>query len=189
MVGRYPTNKLIGRNPLPKQQPKPPFTHSVMPQRRPFGITHRFQRLFQSEGYVGYVLLTLSPLYLSEDVRARLACLIHTASVRSEPGSNPSVELIWLCFFESSSPSQPFPDRAVRLFTGGTDKHEAKIRSHSNSRVTLFSKNWSHAHHHRSGSHGAPRGQYKHEGDPCGTSSPGRSRCQVSAKRHHRLRR
>ncbi len=26
LVGRYPTNKLIGRNPLPKQQPKPPFT-------------------------------------------------------------------------------------------------------------------------------------------------------------------
>ena len=81
-----------------------------MPTGRPFGITHRFQRLFQSKRYVGYVLLTLSPLYSSEDFRARLACLIHTASVRSEPGSNPSVELIWLCFFVESSPnSQPFP--------------------------------------------------------------------------------
>ena len=65
----------------------------------PSGIIHRFQWLFRSEGYVGYVLLTLSPLYLSEDVRARLACLIHAASVRSEPGSNPSVEfvLVSLC--------------------------------------------------------------------------------------------
>ena len=116
-----------------------------MPQERPFGITHRFQRLFQSEGYVGYVLLTLSPLYLSEDVRARLACLIHTASVRSEPGSNPSVELIWLCFFvESSLTSQPFPVCARRRHVGGTDRFEAKTRSHSNSRVTLFSKNVSH---------------------------------------------
>ncbi len=68
----------------------------------PFGITHRFQRLFRSEGYVGYVLLTLSPLYSPEGFRARLACLIHTASVRSEPGSNPSVELIWLCYLEPS---------------------------------------------------------------------------------------
>lgn len=86
-----------------------------MPTGRPFGITHRFQRLFQSKRYVGYVLLTLSPLYSSEDFRARLACLIHTASVRSEPGSNPSVELIWLCFFvESSLNSQPFPTRTRR---------------------------------------------------------------------------
>jgi hypothetical protein len=30
LVGRYPTNKLIGRNPLPKQR-KPPFTHRKMP--------------------------------------------------------------------------------------------------------------------------------------------------------------
>ena len=99
MVGRYPTNKLIGRNPLPQQQPKPPFTVQQMPAGGPFGITHRFRRLFRSEGYVGYVLLTLSPLYSSEDFRARLACLIHTASVRSEPGSNPSVDLNWLCSF------------------------------------------------------------------------------------------
>jgi len=56
----------------------------------PSGITHRFQWLSQSVGYVGYVLLTLSPLYSPEGFRARLACLIHTASVHSEPGSNPS---------------------------------------------------------------------------------------------------
>ena len=105
MVGRYPTNKLIGRNPLPQQQPKPPFTVQQMPAGGPFGITHRFQRLFRSEGYVGYVLLTLSPLYSSEDFRARLACLIHTASVRSEPGSNPSVDLNWLCSFWSPNPT------------------------------------------------------------------------------------
>ena len=135
MVGHYPTNKLIGRNPLPQQQPKPPFTLPVMPQERPFGITHRFQRLFQSEGYVDYVLLTLSPLYLSEDFRARLACLIHTASVRSEPGSNPSVELIWLCDLDIRTPgTQPIPKETA-------SPRRAHIRSHSNSRVTLFSKN------------------------------------------------
>ena len=98
-MSRYLTNKLIGRNPLPQQQPKPPFTMGRRTFPGPSGIIHRFQWLFRSEGYVGYVLLTLSPLYLSEDVRARLACLIHAASVRSEPGSNPSVEfvLVFLC--------------------------------------------------------------------------------------------
>ena len=55
--------------------------HGRIPERSPEA---------QSEGYVGYVLLTLSPLYSPEGFRARLACLIHTASVRSEPGSNPS---------------------------------------------------------------------------------------------------
>jgi len=75
----------------------------------PFGIIHRFQWLFRSEGYVGYVLLTLSPLYLSEDFRARLACLIHAASVRSEPGSNPSVEfvLVYLSWSKSWLPRRP----------------------------------------------------------------------------------
>ena len=42
------------------------------------------------------MLLTLSPLYSPEGFRARLACLIHTANVRSEPGSNPSVECLIL---------------------------------------------------------------------------------------------
>jgi hypothetical protein len=31
LVGHYPTNKLIGRNPLPQQQPKPPFIQQKMP--------------------------------------------------------------------------------------------------------------------------------------------------------------
>ena len=99
-----------------------------MPAGGPFGITHRFQRLFRSEGYVGYVLLTLSPLYSSEDFLARLACLIHTASVRSEPGSNPSVDLIFGLFWSLIVPPDPKVGRSEQT------------RSHSNSRVTLFSK-------------------------------------------------
>ena len=31
LVSRYLTNKLIARNPLPEQQPKPPFTKVEMP--------------------------------------------------------------------------------------------------------------------------------------------------------------
>ena len=51
------------------------------------GFRRRFQRLFRPRGQVAHVLLTLSPL----DARGhpvRLACLIHAASVHSEPGSN-----------------------------------------------------------------------------------------------------
>jgi hypothetical protein len=40
----------------------------------------------------------------------RLACLIHAANVRSEPGSNPSK---WLCLEESEPlPFRPFPPDA-----------------------------------------------------------------------------
>ena len=34
LVSHYLTNKLIGRNPLPQQQPKPPFTTEMMPSLR-----------------------------------------------------------------------------------------------------------------------------------------------------------
>jgi len=84
LVSFHLTNKLIGRNPLPQQQPKPPFTTWTMLSCGPSGIIHRFQRLSRSGGYVDYVLLTLSPLYSPEGFRARLACLIHTANVRSD---------------------------------------------------------------------------------------------------------
>ena len=50
-------------------------------------IRRRFQRLFRIRGQVLHVLLTLSPLGASLRP-VRLACLIHAASVHSEPGSN-----------------------------------------------------------------------------------------------------
>ena len=56
------------------------------------GISGRFQPLSRSPGQIVDTLLTLSPLYSQTEVRflAQLACLSHAASVRSEPGSNPS---------------------------------------------------------------------------------------------------
>ena len=58
-----------------------------MPGRSASGIRRRFQRLSRKEGRVLHVLRTLSPL--SALLRSvRLACLIHAASVHSEPGSN-----------------------------------------------------------------------------------------------------
>ena len=51
------------------------------------GFRRRFQRLFRPWGRVAHVLLTLPPLG-PRGGPVRLACLIHAASVHSEPGSN-----------------------------------------------------------------------------------------------------
>ena len=68
------------------------------------GISGRFQPLSPSSGQVVHIFLTLSPLYLQPFgcFLVRLACLIHAANVRSEPGSNPSLEF---------HPSSRTPDR------------------------------------------------------------------------------
>ena len=50
-------------------------------------IRRRFQRLSRIRGQVPHALRTLSPLGASLR-HVRLACLIHAASVHSEPGSN-----------------------------------------------------------------------------------------------------
>ena len=89
LVGRYPANKLIRREPLPRWNYT--FDREVLS-----GITYSFPWLFPTRGYVPryycplrrstHHILLLSGL-------ARLACLIHAANVRSEPGSNPSSDL------------------------------------------------------------------------------------------------
>ena len=58
------------------------------------GISPPFGRLFRVRGKVTYVLLTRAPLYSGScpPFLARLACVRHAASVRSEPGSNSPVE-------------------------------------------------------------------------------------------------
>ena len=84
LVGRYPTNKLIGHRPLLRR------IHTFGSETSS-GITGSFPPLSQSQGYV--------PMYYSPFRRcpsiatliARLACLIHAANVHSEPGSNPSI--------------------------------------------------------------------------------------------------
>jgi hypothetical protein len=94
LVGRYPTNKLIGHRPLREREARrsPPLPGRRCLQPGPSGISRRFQRLSRTLGQVAYALLTLSPLDSGAEAPAlaRLACLIHAASVRSEPGSNPS---------------------------------------------------------------------------------------------------
>ena len=90
MVGHHPTNKLIGREPIPHQ--KKPFPTKTCVPAGITSIRHRFQRLSQSRGQVTHVLLTRSPLtktqYKYQARSVRLACVKHAASVRPEPGSN-----------------------------------------------------------------------------------------------------
>ena len=86
LVGHHPTNKLIGREPIPNR--KTFHTHN-MRQRVISGISPRFRGLSQSQGQVTHVLLTRSPLeYPRRGLSARLACVKHAASGRPEPGSN-----------------------------------------------------------------------------------------------------
>src|SRR5438128_7419420 len=59
------------------------------------GISTGFPVLFPTPGQITHVLLTRAPLYSGScpPFLARLACVRHAASVRSEPGSNSPVEL------------------------------------------------------------------------------------------------
>ena len=84
LVGRHPANKLMGREAFPGRED---FRPGAMRLRSPSGIRRRFQRLSRTRGRVPHVLRTLSPLR-GRSRGVRLACLIHAASVHSEPGSN-----------------------------------------------------------------------------------------------------
>ena len=86
LVGRHPTNKLIGRGPIPHRKSFPPQGMRLVVL---FGIRPSFPGLSRSAGQIAHVLLTRSPLEcLRRDLSVRLACVKHAASVRPEPGSN-----------------------------------------------------------------------------------------------------
>lgn len=86
LVGRHPTNKLIGRGPIPHRKSFPP---QGMRQVVLSGIRPSFPGLSRCAGQIAHVLLTRSPLEcLRRDLSVRLACVKHAASVRPEPGSN-----------------------------------------------------------------------------------------------------
>ena len=87
LVGRYPTNKLMGRSPILSRLAALPIPSAD--RTRSFGISSGFPELSQCEGQVAHVLLTRSPLIATRRwVSVRLACVKHAASVRPEPGSN-----------------------------------------------------------------------------------------------------
>jgi hypothetical protein len=71
LVGHYPTNKLIGREPIPDRKT---FHTQEMPPRVISGISFRFRKLSQSLGQVAHVLLTRSPLIHPEGLH-RSTCM------------------------------------------------------------------------------------------------------------------
>ena len=86
LVGHHPTNKLIGRGPIPHRKSFPPQDMHLGVLS---GIRPSFPGLSQSAGQITHVLLTRSPLeYPRKGLSVRLACVKHAASVRPEPGSN-----------------------------------------------------------------------------------------------------
>ena len=86
LVGHHPTNKLIGRGPIPHRKSFPPQTMQPVVLS---GIRPSFPSLSQSAGQITHVLLTRSPLeHPRKGLSVRLACVKHAASVRPEPGSN-----------------------------------------------------------------------------------------------------
>src|SRR5436190_727327 len=98
----------MGRNHLCEQAiPKDPAHLLVSPCRptRPSGLSLGFPRLSPSRRQLDYALLARPPRYSPCGFRVRLACLIHAANVRSEPGSNPSLGRIRL-LANVASPSQ-----------------------------------------------------------------------------------
>ena len=69
---------------------RPPFTALCEQSVVLFGISPAFARLSQTRGQITHVLLTRSPRYSPAEANfpVRLACVMHAASVCSEPGSN-----------------------------------------------------------------------------------------------------
>ena len=93
LVGRYPANWLIGREPI--LQRIAPLVPEGCPSGTLCGISVLFKTLSPTVGQVAHVLLTRPPLSLRSITRrispvnsVRLACVRRAASVRPEPGSN-----------------------------------------------------------------------------------------------------
>ena len=91
LVGRYPANKLIGREPIRRRRN---FQYRAMRHNIPSGISRRFHRLSPGNGHVAHALRTLPPVAartLPPRAAPRLACVKPAASVHPEPGSNSSL--------------------------------------------------------------------------------------------------
>ena len=88
LVGHYPTNKLIGREPIQNQSNPfhtPPYEDASYPVLDP--VSQAYPRV------KGRLLTYYSPVRHSSTPASwcfsvRLACVKHAASVRPEPGSN-----------------------------------------------------------------------------------------------------
>jgi hypothetical protein len=125
----------MGRNHLCEQAiPEDPahLLQGTCAPRRPSGLSLGFPRLSPSRRQLDYVLLARPPRYSPCGFHVRLACLIHAANVRSEPGSNPSLEL--LVPWRRSRPSEDGQDG----FAGLHHRSRGSRSSHFKKAHTLF---------------------------------------------------
>ena len=100
LVGRYPANKLIGREPIRRRRN---FQQRPMRASIPSGISRRFHRLSPGNGHVAHALRTLPPVAartLPPRAAPRLACVKPAASVHPEPGSNSSLYIHFISQFD-----------------------------------------------------------------------------------------
>ena len=121
----------MGRNHLCEQAiPKDPahLLHGPCGPRKPSGLSFGFPRLSPSRRQLDYVLLARPPLYSPCGFRVRLACLIHAANVRSEPGSNPSLEVFIQLFVASPANSHPIA-RSARRRAASPSPGRSRLRS------------------------------------------------------------
>ena len=105
LVGRYPANKLIGREPIRRRRN---FQYTNMSSHILLGISRRFHRLSPGYGHVAHALRTLPPVAartLLPRAAPRLACVKPAASVHPEPGSNSS---LYIHYISSSTPTTSF---------------------------------------------------------------------------------
>ena len=77
LVGRYPTNKLIAREPLPARQLESEAVFPEAPNRAPrlCGISPGFPGLSPAQGQVTHVLLTRPPLASLPKEWTRSTCM------------------------------------------------------------------------------------------------------------------
>ena len=86
LVGHHPTNKLIGRGPIPHRKSFPPPGHATS---KVYSVLDPVSRAYPR--VQGRLSTCYSPVRRSctpKGLTARLACVKHAASVRPEPGSN-----------------------------------------------------------------------------------------------------
>ena len=99
LVGRYPANWLMSREPIRNLRR---FHSKQMPVPNLWRFTPRFHGLSACYGHVAHALRTLAPvaaIVLLQRAAPRLACVKPAASVHPEPGSNSSL-YIFFCILQ-----------------------------------------------------------------------------------------
>ena len=87
LVGHYPTNKLIGRDPIPYRRSFPTTPCSMMEHRALPPVSRSYSRV-QGRSVTHYSPVRHSHPIASYQDPDRLACVKHAASARPEPESN-----------------------------------------------------------------------------------------------------